>query len=139
AEKVRVVVSYRFPGSVNHLPFQWEHVKALQGKVVSVRFIANWLGVLVESISAGNDAPSKTGKTKPVKILVWIEKLNADTRSVTASCMTVGEIYSGMKFQRLENLSISKSARITHKGKEIAFADLKPGAGAILELDARDG
>jgi uncharacterized protein (TIGR03067 family) len=139
AEKVRVVASYRLPGSVNHLPFRWDYVKALQGKVVSVRFIANRLGVLVESISAANDAPLKTGKTKPVKLLVWIEKRNAESRSVTASCMTVGLLSENMVFQRLENLSISKSARITHKGKDIAFAHLKPGTGAILELDSSEG
>jgi RNA polymerase sigma factor (sigma-70 family) len=140
ADKVRVVASYRLPGSVNHLPFRWEHIKALQGKVVSVRFIANQLGVLVESISAANDAPPQAGKTTPAKILAWIEKLNADSRSITASCMTAGEISpEHMVFQRLENLSISKSARITHNGKNIAFADLKPRTGVILELDSSEG
>jgi hypothetical protein len=138
AEKVRVVASYRLPGSVNHLPFRWEYVKALKGKVVSARFIANELGLLVKSICAGNDAPAKANKIRPVKILVWIEKLNAEPRSVTASCMTVGQVSSDMKFQRLENLSISKTARITHNGKDIAFGDLKPGTGASIELDSSE-
>jgi RNA polymerase sigma factor (sigma-70 family) len=139
AEKVRVVASYRFPGSVNHLPFRWEYVKALKGKVVSARFIANELGFLVESICAGNDAPADAGKIKPVKILVWIEKRSADPGSLTASCMTVGQVSSDMVFQRLENLPISKTARITHNGKDIALTALKPGTGAALELDSSEG
>jgi hypothetical protein len=52
---VRVVASHVLPGSVNHLPFRWEYVKRLQGKVVSVRLDATTTGLSVVSIASGND------------------------------------------------------------------------------------
>jgi hypothetical protein len=52
---VRVVASHIFPGSANHLPFQWEYVKRLQGKTVSVRLTEGGDGLSVVSIASGND------------------------------------------------------------------------------------
>ena len=54
-KKVRVVASHVLPGSVNNLPFEWEYVKRLQGKVVSLRLDATTAGLLVVSIASGND------------------------------------------------------------------------------------
>lgn len=51
----RVVASHVRPGVANNLPFSWEYVKALQGKVVSLRLRVSDNGFLVESIAAGND------------------------------------------------------------------------------------
>lgn len=52
---VRVVASHVLPGSVNHLPFEWDYVKRLQGKVVSVRLDVATAGLSVVSIASGND------------------------------------------------------------------------------------
>lgn len=54
-KEVRVVASHVLPGSVNNLPFEWEYVNRLRGKVVSVRLDATTAGLSVVSIASGND------------------------------------------------------------------------------------
>jgi hypothetical protein len=81
---------------------------------------------------------TKSESGKRVTIRVYIEKVNADSRAITASCVTLGEIDGAFKPLQLENLSVSKFARIQRNGKEMALADLKPGTGARLDLDARE-
>jgi len=54
-EGARVVASHVLPGSVNNLPFRWEYVRRLRGKVVSVRLRASAAGLSVVSIASGND------------------------------------------------------------------------------------
>jgi RNA polymerase sigma factor (sigma-70 family) len=53
--EVRVVASHVLPGSANHLPFRWEYIKRLQGKIVSVRLTEAGDGLSVVSIASGND------------------------------------------------------------------------------------
>lgn len=54
-KRVRLVASHVLPGSVNHLPFRWDNLKRLEGKVVSVRLYVAVDGLSVVSIAAGND------------------------------------------------------------------------------------
>src|SRR5262249_50375026 len=75
---------------------------------------------------------------KRVTIRVVIEKVNADSRAITASCVALGKIDGQLKPLRLENLSVSIFAKINSKGKEMPLADLKPGTGARLELAGRE-
>jgi RNA polymerase sigma factor (sigma-70 family) len=76
--------------------------------------------------------PAEPGKkdredadTKPIKVRVYIEKVNADTSTITASCMLIGEIDNVTTPLRFENLRVSEKARITDGGKELRLADLK--------------
>jgi RNA polymerase sigma factor (sigma-70 family) len=82
---------------------------------------------------------AKREADKSITIRVVIDKVNADSRAITASCVALGEIDDERKPLRLENLSVSKFATIKINGKEAAaLADLKPGTGARLELDGRE-
>ena len=75
---------------------------------------------------------------KSITIRVVIEKVNADSRAITASCVALGEIDGERKPLRLENLSVSKFAKVRINGKERALADLKARTEARLELDGRE-
>ncbi len=56
AEGVRLVASHVIPTLKNHLPFEWENLKRLEGKVVSIRFLTSEAGISVASIcERGND------------------------------------------------------------------------------------
>ena len=75
---------------------------------------------------------------KPIRLRVTIEKVNADSRTIAASCMTIGEIDNVFKALRFENLSVSEKARIKDKGKEIPLTDLRPGTGVFLDLESTE-
>jgi hypothetical protein len=77
-------------------------------------------------------------KAKPYKIRVYIEKVNADSRSITASCMTIGQVADVLKPLRFENLQVSGKAKITDRGKEVKLADLKLDTGFYLFLEAHE-
>lgn len=55
AEGVRLVASHVIPTINNHLPFEWENLKRLEGKVVSIRFLTSEAGISVASICERND------------------------------------------------------------------------------------
>ena len=57
---------------------------------------------------------------------MYIEKVNVDTSTITASCMLIGEVDRVTKPLRMENLRVADKARITDGGKELKLADLKP-------------
>ena len=96
------------------------------------------------------DAPAKPGvkapekqaeqdndaKMKPLKIRVYIEKVNAETQTITASCMLLGEIDNVTKPLKFENLRVSENAMLREGGKEIKFklTGLKLDAGYFLYL-----
>jgi RNA polymerase sigma factor (sigma-70 family) len=75
-------------------------------------------------------------KMKPLKLRVYIEKVNAETQTITASCMLLGEIDNVTKPLRFENLRVSENAMLMEGGKEIKFklTDLKLDAGYFLYL-----
>ena len=75
---------------------------------------------------------------RSITIRVVIDRVNAGSRAITASCVALGVIDGERKPLRLENLSVSKFATIRIKGKEAVLADLKPGTDARLELDGRE-
>lgn len=52
---VRVVASHVRPGSVNHLPFEWQYLRRLEGKNVSIRLHVASTGMSIISIASGND------------------------------------------------------------------------------------
>jgi hypothetical protein len=52
---VRVVASHVLPGSANNLPFEWEYLNRLKGKVVSIRVRTSATGMAVVSVASGND------------------------------------------------------------------------------------
>jgi hypothetical protein len=52
---VRVVASHVLPGSANNLPFEWEYLNRLKGKVVSIRVRTSATGMAAVSIASGND------------------------------------------------------------------------------------
>ena len=52
---VRLVASHVMPGLTNHFPFEWENLKRLKGKVVSIRITTSATGMSVVSIASGND------------------------------------------------------------------------------------
>ena len=62
---------------------------------------------------------------KPIKIGVYIEKVNVDTATIMASCFLIGKVDNVTKPVRLENLPVSQKARITDRGKEVKLTDLK--------------
>jgi hypothetical protein len=55
AEDVTIRVSFIEPGSVNNVPFDWDRLKGLAGKVVSVMLIAESSGLAVHSFATAND------------------------------------------------------------------------------------
>jgi RNA polymerase sigma factor (sigma-70 family) len=84
-----------------------------------------------------NAAGDGGARSKPIRMRVWIEKVNADSRTITASCMTIGQIDNAFKPLRFENLAVSEKARIQDDGRELPLTDLAPGTGVFLELEAR--
>jgi hypothetical protein len=62
---------------------------------------------------------------KPIKIRVYIEKVNVETSTITASCMLLGPVDEVTKPLRFENLRVSEKAKITDRGKELKLTDLK--------------
>jgi hypothetical protein len=80
-------------------------------------------------------------KMKPLKVRVYIEKVNVNTSSITASCMTIGQIDNAFKPLRLENLQVSEKAKITDRGKEVKLTDLQllpRDTGFYLFLEAHE-
>jgi RNA polymerase sigma factor (sigma-70 family) len=77
----------------------------------------------------GEETPQKkapeAADMKPIKIRVYIEKVNVDTSTITASCMLIGEFDNVTKPLRLENLRVAEKARITARGKEVKLTDLR--------------
>jgi hypothetical protein len=69
--------------------------------------------------------PREDADSKPIKIRVYVEKVNVDTSTITASCMLIGEFDNVTKPLRLENLRVAEKARITDRGKEVKMTDLK--------------
>lgn len=55
ADGVRLVASHVIPTLKNHLPFEWEDLKRLKGKAVSIRVRTSATGISVTSICEGND------------------------------------------------------------------------------------
>ena len=72
-----------------------------------------------------NPEQDKDAGTKPIKIGVYIEKVNVDTSTITASCLLIGKIDNVTKPVRLENLPVSQKAKIMDRGKEVKLTDLK--------------
>jgi len=79
--------------------------------------------------ATGKEAPQKKDREdanlKPIKIRVYIEKVNVDASTITASCMLIGDFDNVTKPLRLENLQVSGKAKITDRGKEVKLRDLK--------------
>jgi len=77
----------------------------------------------------GKEAPQKQDRDdanmKPIKIGVYIEKVNIDTSTITASCVLIGDFDNVTKPLRFENLQVAVKARITDRGKEVKLADLQ--------------
>ena len=55
AENVTIRVSFVFPGSVNNVPFDWDRLKGLTGKVVSIMLVAESSKLVVDSFATAND------------------------------------------------------------------------------------
>jgi hypothetical protein len=55
AEDVRIRVSFELPGSVNNVSFDWERLKGLTGKKVSVMLVADAGGLVIDSFATAND------------------------------------------------------------------------------------
>ena len=55
AAGARLVASHVLPGPVNNLPFEWENLKRLKGKRVSIWVSTPTRGMSVASVAAGND------------------------------------------------------------------------------------
>jgi hypothetical protein len=70
-----------------------------------------------------NDAEVTTAK--PIKIRVYIENVNVETSTITASGMLIGEFDAVTKPLRLENLHVAEKATIRDGGKDIKLAELK--------------
>jgi RNA polymerase sigma factor (sigma-70 family) len=87
--------------------------------------------VYIEKVSAETQTI-----TASCMLRVYIEKVNAETQTITASCMLLGEIDNVTKPLRLENLRVSEKAMLREGGKEIQFklTDLKLDAGYFLHL-----
>jgi RNA polymerase sigma factor (sigma-70 family) len=79
--------------------------------------------------STGKETPQKKDREdanmKPIKIRVYIEKVNDETSTITASCMLIGKIDNVTKPLRFENLRVSGNAQITDGGKEVKLTDLQ--------------
>jgi RNA polymerase sigma factor (sigma-70 family) len=78
---------------------------------------------------AGQDTRQKKDardtNQRPIKIRVYIEKVNEDTATIAASCMLIGEMDGVTKPVRFENLRVGDKARITDRGRILKLADLK--------------
>jgi RNA polymerase sigma factor (sigma-70 family) len=70
-------------------------------------------------------APKEKFNEKPVKIRVYIENVNDEVATITASCMLIGEIDNVTKPARIENLRVAEKAKITDRGKDLKLVDLK--------------
>lgn len=55
AKNITIRVSYVEPGSVNYAPFDWERLKGLVGKRVSMMLRAESGGLSVDSFATAND------------------------------------------------------------------------------------
>ena len=55
AAGVRLVASHVIPTINNHLPFEWQNLRKLNGKVVSIRIRTSEHGISVVSIAERND------------------------------------------------------------------------------------
>jgi RNA polymerase sigma factor (sigma-70 family) len=79
--------------------------------------------------ASGQETPPKSDREestmKPIKIRVYIEKVNEETSTIAASCMLIGALDNVTKPARLENLRVAEKAKITDRGKEIKLTDLK--------------
>jgi RNA polymerase sigma factor (sigma-70 family) len=77
----------------------------------------------------GKESPQKQDREdanlKPIKIGVYIEKVNVDTSTITASCVLIGEVDNVTKPLRFENLRVAEKATITARGKEVKLTDLQ--------------
>ncbi len=77
----------------------------------------------IEKNTTHEKEPNDAAK-KPIKIRVYIEKVNLETATITASCMLTGLTDNVTKPVRLENLQVAQKAKITERGKELKLADL---------------
>jgi hypothetical protein len=77
-------------------------------------------------------------KGKPIRMRVHVEMVDADARTIAASCMAVGEFDGVHKPLRFENLPVSESAKVKDAGKDSRLADLKPGTGVYLDMEASE-
>jgi hypothetical protein len=116
---------------------QYEHVMYSSGKY-DIDPILGRLPTGKLELEIKSDPPAAAESNKGITIRVVIEKVNADSRAITASCVALGIIDGERKPLRLENLSVSKFAKVRINGKERALADLKAGTEASLELDGRE-
>lgn len=55
ADNVSIRVSFVYPGLVNNVPFNWDRLKGLVGKKVSMHIRAEASGLTVDSIAVAND------------------------------------------------------------------------------------
>ena len=55
SQTIGIRVSHVFPGSVNNLPFQWDRLKGLVGKTVSMTIVAEDDALAVVTIATAND------------------------------------------------------------------------------------
>jgi hypothetical protein len=55
SDDVKIRVSFVEPGVVNNVPFDWDQLKGLAGKVVSIMLIAESSGLAVNSLATAND------------------------------------------------------------------------------------
>jgi RNA polymerase sigma factor (sigma-70 family) len=76
-----------------------------------------------------NETPQKKDRDeanmKPIKMGVYIEKVNNDTSTITASCVLIGAIDNVTKPLRFENLPVAEKAEIKDSGKEVKLVDLQ--------------
>jgi RNA polymerase sigma factor (sigma-70 family) len=87
---------------------------------------------------ASQNKDRQDANVNPIKIRVYIEKVNTDSRSITASCMTLGQVAGVLKPLRFENLQVSGKAKITDRGKDVKLVDLKLDTGFYLFLEAHE-
>jgi RNA polymerase sigma factor (sigma-70 family) len=106
------------------------------GKLVPVSFVIKKTGQEDKPPVAEKPVEAAAKQTKPLKLRVYIEKVNAEAQTITASCMLLGEIDNVTKPLRFENLRVSENAMLMEGGKEIKFklTDLKLDAGYFLYL-----
>jgi hypothetical protein len=79
----------------------------------------------------------------PNKMLLTLEKVTAGpdgkSRSISGAHSTLGAANPRFQPLKLENLVVSDTARITERGKEIRFTDLKPRTIVWIEIAPRAG
>jgi hypothetical protein len=94
-----------------------------------VRVATNAIEIEVTNPPEKKGQPKKQdgedANTKPIKIGVYIEKVNVDTSTITASCVLIGEVDNVTKPLRFENLRVAEKAKITVRGKEVKLTDLQ--------------